>query len=181
MADSRKNAENYLKKGRYVYNVPVVTFGSYIGAGGNDIPIEWIVLSVSSGHYLLMSKDLVAKKPFDTARTLNKYWKDSSLRKWLNGDFLKEAFDPEERSMIDEVETERGCEDKVFLLSKEEADDLGIPEKEKARSFRSDFWLRTTAGSSQSVFYVDSAGFISWGYKDDPRIGVRPVMWVNLN
>lgn len=98
-------------------------------------PIEWIVLGVSSrGGILLLSDKALACKPYNT--TLDDVtWETCSLRKWLNGTFLDDAFNAEEQALIQrttvsadrnpEYDTNPGNDttDKVFLLSITEAEE----------------------------------------------------------
>lgn len=48
MAEDRKNAENYLRKGKFAYDTKVVTFGSFEDEDGEERPLEWNVLHVSA-------------------------------------------------------------------------------------------------------------------------------------
>lgn len=93
-------------------------------------PIVWNVLSTSEGSSLLFPTKGLDSLPYnDTLK--NVHWSDSSLRGWLNGDFLASAF-KEEANRIQETKvknnnnfyfnTSCGQEttDKVFLLSEEE-------------------------------------------------------------
>ena len=115
-----------------------MTFGTY--EQDNDYingqePIEWLVLDVdeSYGAALLISRYGLDVMPF------NKYqedvtWENSTLRSWLNGAFLDEAFSAGEKQSI--ISTKNKAEnnpnyvtkaghdtvDEVFLLSVSEAD-----------------------------------------------------------
>jgi len=174
MAENRKDAENYLKKKKFTYG-PVVSFGFYQGK-----TIEWDVLRISYGHFLLISRDIIGHKPYHVESDLTT-WGKCSLQQWLNGEFLAEAFDAEERSMIDEVETDSGYHyshmDKIFALSRSEIYDLAI-DKEIV-SCGSKYWLRSEKMGNVDV--VLSGGIIDYAHKDDPNVGVRPVMWVDVN
>ena len=91
-----------------------VTFGSYEqdGDASNAEAIEWYVLAEQDGKKLLVSKyvlDAVAFSDVDEGvtwgdssprPTTDVQWADSSLRAWLNGEFLQTAFSDEERSAI---------------------------------------------------------------------------------
>lgn len=110
----------------------VVNFGSYeqdnyIGNGREDI--EWIVLEYDpNGDYaLLISRYCLDAHYFSKESYLA--WSTSDIRSWLNDTFYYAAFSNGERNavLMAEVETVRadGClettQDRVFLLSKEEA------------------------------------------------------------
>ncbi len=109
----------------------VVTFGSYKQDRYNEegaTPIEWIVLDNTDGKVMLMAYYALDCQKFDSDTNV---WKDSSIREWLNGNFLNAAFTETERSYIMDTEltTVPGGEnysvdttDKVFLLSEDEVE-----------------------------------------------------------
>ena len=50
---------------------------------------EWIILEHDkTGHTLVLTKDIIGNMPFDESNSNN--WEKSTLRKYLNGEFLKE-------------------------------------------------------------------------------------------
>ena len=123
------------------FRVPgsVVTFGRYEQDGNEaDGPegIEWIVLEVREGKSLLLSLYGLDNRPYNTADK-KITWKDCSLRKWLNSDFLQTAFTPEEQARLPETKEDnskgqgfkrwkkvkggKDTGDRVFLLSYTEA------------------------------------------------------------
>ncbi|MCR5661467.1 MAG: DUF6273 domain-containing protein [bacterium] len=113
----------------------LILFGSYEQDGDTSNgkePIEWIVLDKDSENALVISKfglDCQMYNAKDTSVT----WETCSLRKWLNSEFLNEAFSPEEQKMIPSltvtadanpyynVPPGNNTEDKVFCLSMLEA------------------------------------------------------------
>ena len=112
----------------------IITFGSY--EQDNNLengaePIEWQVLDVQDGKALVISKYGLINKAYNTVWT-HVTWETCSLRKWLNNEFINEAFGVEEQKMIvttklsnpnnSEYGTNGGndTEDKVFLLGIEE-------------------------------------------------------------
>lgn len=117
----------------------IVTFGCYEQDGNPDNGperIEWIVLDVREDKCLLLSRYCLDTKPYHT-RNKNITWKDSALRKWLNGDFLKDAFVDTEQELISVTAVDNGkkqgyqkwkktkggkdTKDRIFLLSCAEA------------------------------------------------------------
>lgn len=82
--DSRPHAA--LEPGSYV------TLGSY---GGQ--PLTWLVARQEAGRYTLLCQDAHILLPFD--RDGGNDWGGSSLRGWLNGDFLS-GFTPAERALL---------------------------------------------------------------------------------
>ncbi len=108
-----------------------VSFGSYEqdnNASNGKEAIEWLVLAKEDTRLLVISQYALDCRPYNT-RGINVTWETCTLRKWLNGDFLKAAFSDEEKAMIPTVtvsadknpdySTNPGnfTQDKVFLLS----------------------------------------------------------------
>ena len=79
-----------------------VTFGRYEqdnrSSNGSE-RIEWIVLDVKDGKCLLLSKYGLDAKRYNETRA-STTWENCTLRSWLNGFFLHNAFDAEEQSAI---------------------------------------------------------------------------------
>ncbi|MCR5598353.1 MAG: DUF6273 domain-containing protein [Lachnospiraceae bacterium] len=118
------------------------TFGSFWQKKTKDEgkqPLEWIILERrKNGELLLITKDIIDYREFYPPRPAHSdpyvggTWKDSNIREWLNGTFLKEAFSREEQERIIEVANANkdddrfqpdgggATTDKVFLFSNEE-------------------------------------------------------------
>lgn len=105
-------------------------------------PIEWTVLAFRGDRALLISRYVLDSKPYngtDEAVT----WETSTLRAWLNGAFYNSAFSEEEGKRILPVTPGnddnglfgthggRSTEDKVFLLSFEDACAYFTSEKDR--------------------------------------------------
>ena len=140
----RKEAEQVLKKEQTSiarqstarkYKVgDKITFGSYpFYADGLEKAIDWIILDIDKkGNALVISDYALDNVKYNEYVTIT--WEDSSIRKWLNNDFLNKAFSPEQRSNIissriankyNAKYITRGgnpTTDKLFLLSIEEAE-----------------------------------------------------------
>ena len=97
--------------------------------------IEWIVLDVQDGTATLMSRFVLDARAFN-GLGMSITWEKCSLRQWLNGDFLREAFTDEERAALQTVivkadrnpdnpdaDTGKDTQDAVYLLSISEASD----------------------------------------------------------
>ena len=106
----------------------IVTFGHYpqTAKGNDNTPIQWIVLEIRNGKAMLISKYGLDCQPYHkTKKKIN--WEKCSLRAWLNKDFLKKAFTKEEQAAIlitevDNGEKQKITKDRVFLLSRKEAE-----------------------------------------------------------
>ena len=136
-----------------------ITFGNYWQEDTNDDgetntndekkPIRWRVLSVEGDDAFLMADQAIESRPFDEEGSAVT-WEKCSLRKWLNEDFIKEAFTEEEQAAImettvvnkdnEEYNTEAGADtqDKIYLLSIDEAADTqyGFEKSDKAAFHR---------------------------------------------
>lgn len=110
----------------------IVEFGNY---NGNT---EWIVLDKYDGKLFLLSKYVIESRKYNKKKT-GITWETSSLRRWLNDDYINCAFNEHERKALMEThiitedydeETIYGShrytdggnptDDKVFLLSDSE-------------------------------------------------------------
>lgn len=99
-------------------------------------PIEWIVLNITDGKALLLSKKIIDGRAYNhTSSTVDGYYGNnyahSDIRKWLIGDFYNTAFTSAEQNAIVPTELDNSATsnryssesttDNVFLLSKWEA------------------------------------------------------------
>ena len=79
-------------------------FGEYVTKKDSDKkePIEWVVNYKGGGGYevLLTSKYILTYKHFCDSKNAEATWEKSSLRKWLNEDFLTNAFSESEQKLI---------------------------------------------------------------------------------
>ena len=113
-----------------------VLFGNY--EQDNDLtngkePIEWLVLDIQDNSALMISRYALDCQQFNSFSAYVT-WSSCTLRTWLNGAFLDDAFSAEEQVMIPMVtvnadenpsyNTNPGSatKDQVFLLSIKEAD-----------------------------------------------------------
>ena len=112
-----------------------VTFGSYpqTWAGNDQSEIEWLVLARDGNKALLISRYALDTKPYNKVRDSITY-ENSTMRHWLNGEFLNKAFTAEEQGAIVttyvtadinpkySINPGNATDDKVFLLSIQEAE-----------------------------------------------------------
>ncbi len=120
-----------------------VTVGHYPQtSGGNDsTEIEWLVLARDENKALLISRYGLDAKPYNE-KLVDITWEKCTLRTWLNGTFLNQAFTAEEQKGILLTNVDNGSsqgynkwstsggnntQDRVFLLSCSEANKyLGV-------------------------------------------------------
>ena len=164
----------------------VITFGRYeqdADTSDGSEPIEWRVLAVEDGKALLVSDKALTARPFnDTYAPFS--WVDSSLRAWLNGEFMSGAFTPKEAAAIVAASVDnsaaQGCEDypppseaaaapttdRVFILSYGE-----IQRYFSGRSAKR-FQCELTAQAVADGAFVGSANSYGWWWLRSP--GAKP-------
>lgn len=182
-----------------------VSFGSYVQEEGKEAEaISWIVLDESVDALLLLSEYCLDCCPFyDGYRELS--WKESTLREWLNSDFIDTAFTEEEQELILEKNQRnkrnpyysgvnfKDTRDRVFALSVYEVSEyLGedVPGAEptayalaKAQEHGTAdigwWWLRNTGMNRYYFTGVPATGGIFYGgYAEGHHAYVRPAIWV---
>lgn len=161
-----------------------VTFGNYHG-----MPITWRILAVNGNMYLLFADRILDYQPYQD-RYVDTCWRDSTLRKWLNRDFLKAAFTVKEQMSILSCRVENrsnpvfftngglNTADKLFCLSYDEAENYFSSDEDRATGEW--WWLRTPGNSllTTSAVYTDGSVYIGGINANYPTCGVRPAMWV---
>ena len=177
-------------------------FGHYEqdGNSGNGAePIQWIILEETDDSLLLISRYILDYQEFnDTVIANATSWRNSTLRKWLNNDFYKEAFSSSERDRILSTQVQdykadgvRGdvTKDYVFILSKSQAFTYFTSNRDRAtistafantrEKYPTDaYWLIDSYSSDLYKYLINSDG----RNENYPRVneseGVRPVIWV---
>ena len=163
-----------------------------------------VELPVSGDEALLVSRYGLDCKPYNEEYT-DITWENCDLQKWLNNDFLKEAFSGEERERIklSEVVNDdnrkygpRGgnnTRDRVFCLSLAEAEQYFKNDSERRcqptavakahGAYVSDdgycwWWLRSPGHNQRSASYVGTDGALHPGghYVSSVNRAVRPAL-----
>ena len=200
-----------------INNLSSATIGSYVFFGAyeqdNNIEngmenIEWLVLEKKENRVLLISKYILDYMLYDSSKK-NITWEKSSLRSWLNVEFINIAFTSEEKKNIvaqnvtaDKnpiYDTTSGNDtiDKVFLLSIKEASQYFASNNERKcidtksananaierrdYGYNNWWWLRSPGFTEIVASEVYSDGVID---NDGSNVyaryrGVRPAMWVS--
>ncbi|QNM06717.1 DUF6273 domain-containing protein [Qiania dongpingensis] len=187
-----------------------VQFGHY--EQDNDLNngpeiIEWRILDRDHDKIFVISEYVLDFKQIDSVYHEIEYWGNSTLRSWLNQDFLDVAFADYEKEMILSVSvknqvnrgyvTEAGenTTDKLFLLSVDEAKKYFLTKEErisKATAYTNKqgmypysdgsclWWLRSPI--NVGYVYVSADGSIyERGTYSRSTSGVRPALWIDLN
>ena len=171
--------------------------------------IEWIVLAKENGKALFISKQALDCQQYNTSRTVVT-WESCSLREWMNGTFLNNAFSSDEQAKIATMavsadknprfSTNPGdtTVDKVFLLSITEAEKYFSTDSARQCSATAYaeaqgatttgngncwWWLRSpghTEYSATGVYYDGSVFYSGYSVSSDYYC-VRPALWINLD
>ena len=119
-----------------------IYFGNYpYEADGSKKNIEWIIIEKKEdGSATLLSADAIDYVRYNSVNEKTT-WETSSIRAWLNKDFLNDAFSTEEKDYIlpsylsnkdnakYSISGGKDTEDIVFLLSIEEAERIDIGQR----------------------------------------------------
>lgn len=193
---SAGNAANNVKREDKNMSRRSITLGTWDGK-----PIEWLVLKEEGLATLVISRYPLLSHKFNENRNNGNRWDSSSLRKYLNNEFYKQAFNEEEKKRIVNayLSSPNGTKDDVFVLSKEEADALMKVEEFKysdtwcnvngrcencykrvlSNNDSTCCWLRT--GNSDRNDYAwrmgPNAAYASGCYVDNDY-SVRPSVWI---
>ncbi len=113
----------------------IITFGTYEQdndeANGKEA-IEWKVLAKEENRVLVLSEKVIDCVPFNEEIKSGLTWENSTIRKWLNAEFISSAFSEKEEARIAETVNKNApvrdygipemppTREKVFLISMEE-------------------------------------------------------------
>ena len=157
--------------------------------------LEWEVLEYSDDakSALVISKNIISVRKY--AKKAKKYsWKNSDIRKWLNGEFLDAAFTKKEQELIKTVtvlndDPGGDTSDKMYILNDDESDyylvlgaiEDGYPDSIAGQLYDGTEWewfLRDTY-KEDSVLGYGSDGVLGYTSADD-EAGIRPVFRIEL-
>lgn len=178
----------------------IISFGNYPQGDAEEegAPVEWIVLEVDDNHAFLLSRYVLDMKPYNDEAG-DTTWETSSLRLWLNQEFVGQIFTKWEQDRIIQSEiknnqgysmftTEGGKDtsDRIFLLSYKEAstylsDAVSIPTRYAFEQGATEgkWWLRSPGARQNGAAVINKTGEVTYENADQGGIGVRPAMWIN--
>lgn len=160
--------------------------GSYVNIGD----CKWEVLDLEDSQALLLKKTALPVMAYND-NPGDVTWESSSLRKWLNSDFLNNTFsESEQKNMVlsdvknnasKTYHTDGGndTKDYTFLLSIEEAEKYS----DLFPAFKNNGWLRSPGNNQGSAAFLSVSGKVmDYGYAatDRDEFTVRPAFWFNL-
>lgn len=164
-----KNSKDKIEQ---IYNKFAQGGKIYFGVYKNE-PIAWKILKTEQSRMLLITENPIEVLAFNN-ELKNITYETSSIRTWLNNDFLTE-FSEEQKSRI--LKSEDELNDDIFILSEEEY--KGYAETISFNTI-SDWWLRTKTDSGMMYVYGENSEVNTYGESVVRVMGVRPCVWINL-
>lgn len=164
-----------------------VTFGHYpqTQSGTDNTPIEWKVLEKRGNEFLLLSRYGLAGQQY-YSKLRNTTWEASSMRTWLNDEFIYDAFTAAENGAIilSDIDNSRGqslsnepggndTRDKIFLLSSKEVMEY-FPEK-------ADRILTPTAYAKKTGAYAEPYSGLTWWWTRSPGNNQAVIASLNID
>ena len=156
--------------------------------------IEWDVIKYEDGKYFVISKYVLTVMAFNENSKSTK-WADSTLRRWMNGEFLETSFSEEERKYIQDTYIKSVfTTDKIFCISYNdlvrEIQDMRI-RFGKPTPYSLDkgikpcspvemvYWEDETRLSYDFYLISGKSGSTSGSGTSGKAEGVRPAMWIS--
>ncbi len=186
-----------------------VQFGKYPQKrDGSVLPIEWIILEDLQDRQLLLSRFILDVRAYNRGLFADVTWETCDLRKWLNSGFYSMAFSESEREKIIltkidnqivsstatwETSSGKDTEDKVFLLSLYETEEIYGPEISKNAAYLTGYaaskknadtkwcWTRTKGKRPDTVVSYGSNGLHGHYFVNNTEGCVRPSLWIMKN
>ena len=156
--------------------------------GSAEVPLSWRVLIKKEGSALLLCDRPITFLAYNR-ESKDVTWESADIRRWLNTVFLPLCFTDREQAKLltSNVVTPDNphfgtlggntTEDRLFLLSTEEADTLTDT---KTRALGCWWWLRTPGFDNSFASAVTPNGRIVpiGSFVDSEDYGVRPAVWI---
>ncbi|MDD6473744.1 MAG: DUF6273 domain-containing protein, partial [Bacteroidales bacterium] len=186
-----------------------ITFGTY-----DRLPIKWHVIKRNGREALLVSEKRLFTAPYDDYDWLesptNVYWEMSSLRNYLNNEFLQYCFTTKELNVIQthtnanpdgkwtingKTRTAKGgnnTDDKVFILSREEWDTtawrpecIGDSQKQTYLWTRDVLYRNEQKNTKNKKYYEHYAATINSSSEIvacsmNLERGIAPAIWIDV-
>lgn len=150
----------------------------------------WQVVYVDHAHALLISHLLLDIRTFHVAYSNPTAYKDSSIREYINNNFLIYNFKRDFLPLIEKTSvTHDNGEvtfDRMFLLSKDEAESYFKSNENRIAidkfRYSEPWWLRSQEDDLLYAHFVNKEGAIS-KYPGNImfHFGLRPAFWLKLN
>lgn len=157
----------------HIYNMFATGGKIYFGVY-EDKPIPWKILHTDKEKMLLITEYPVEVLAYHN-ELKNITWETSSIRQWLNDDFLNEFSDEQKNRLL--VSVAKDINDNVFLLSQEEFEQYSSA---ATTGNVSDWWLRTKTDAGMMFVNGETGEINTYGNGVVHALGVRPCVWVSL-
>lgn len=160
-------AEVEIRKKALVTVGETITFGRY-----DNEDLVWAIAAVDGNKSLLVLTEAFKDKPLDE-KDRRTTWSGCSLRKWLNGDFIKQSFTKDEQKAIltSKISMGKGTsQDKVFIPSSEEG-------KYSSYCKKYDYHIRDVHNGE--ALYMTHYGSVMHIQHTSNKKDVVPMMWVD--
>ena len=157
--------------------------------------IEWDVIKYEDGKYFIISKYILTAMRFSEDGK-KKSWSDSTLRRWMNGEFFETAFSEEERKYIQDTYIKsESTTDKIFCISYSNLVSDIVDRKVKF-GIPSEYALSKGIKSNGfPIYYTDDEDRVTYDFfmisgkcgsvanagmvLPEKIVGVRPAMWIS--
>lgn len=155
-----------------------VLFGEY----------KWLMVEKEADKVLLVKSEPINGYAYHETNE-NVTWAESTLRYYLNSDFMDETFCQQMKEKIletdivvpdnDQYKTKGGRKttDKLFLLNDKQAQEY----KEILDNYTRDWWLINPGNNQNTAQYVSYGEVMNYGYEvSNKNIYMRPALWVSI-
>lgn len=155
-----------------------VLFGEY----------KWLMAEKEADKVLLVKSEPINGYAYHETNE-NVTWAESTLRYYLNSDFMDETFCQQMKEKIletnivvpdnEQYKTKGGRKttDKLFLLNDKQAQEY----KEILDNYTRDWWLINPGNSQNTAQYVSYGEVMNYGYEaSNKNIYMRPALWVSI-
>ena len=164
--DSAQKTEDI--KNKLERNDGVFYFGTFRGE-----PIAWQIVDVTDSLYTLTTADILVDMAYNDELS-NVDWNESTLREWLNGEFLDSFTDSQKESILTVKIDESDAS--AYLMSKE--DIIRLKGNDYLSVDRA-WWIRTK--DDTMALYVDKDGnLVEQGDIVVRALGVRPCIQIDM-
>ena len=165
-----------------------VEFGFYHDHDTGRYGNEWQVLARDGDRLLLITNTTVGMRKYNDSEN-DISWQNSTLRTWLNGEFMEDAFTDSQRDMVQttDVTCDDGTvvQDRCYIISADEARELFQATEDweinHDRTTTDNWWLRSSSTDSEhkDIGWMNGSLFLD-GYTPTSTCGVRVAVWVEV-
>ena len=146
-------------------NGNVIYFGTY-----NGDPVSWQIIKNEKDKLLLLADEPIRELPMNSELKSIEF-KESSLKKWLNEEFIADFNDDQ----IEKIISTNGM--KVYLFDQKSIEDLKNDNVDFATEI--DWWISTNSETG-FMFMASSGDLNTEGDLVIRDKGVRPAIWLSL-